>query len=119
MRRREAFVFLLLSHAVVLSAAEGVFNVKEYGARGRKADDARGAIQKAIDACGAAGDPSPDVDVFVAAGDVAEQTWYHNCPLEADSIPVTDGASVTTRIATRAIQLESVRRPRRKDMARF
>jgi hypothetical protein len=32
---------------------------------------------------------------------------------------VTDGASVTTRIATRANQLESVRRPRRKDMARF
>src|SRR5438309_1350913 len=32
-----------------------VFNVTDYGATGRKADDARPAIQKAIDACAAAG----------------------------------------------------------------
>jgi polygalacturonase len=35
-------------------AAEPVFNVKDYGATGRKADDARPAIQQAIDACGKA-----------------------------------------------------------------
>ena len=32
-----------------------IFNVKDYGATGRKSDDARPAIQKAIDAAGAAG----------------------------------------------------------------
>src|SRR5580704_3751765 len=37
------------------AAAESVFNIKDYGASGRKADDARGAIQKAIDTAGAAG----------------------------------------------------------------
>jgi hypothetical protein len=34
---------------------EAVFNVKDYGATGIKSDDARPAIQKAIDACAAAG----------------------------------------------------------------
>jgi Glycosyl hydrolases family 28 len=32
-----------------------VFNIRDYGATGKKADDAQGAIQKAIDAAGAAG----------------------------------------------------------------
>src|SRR5450755_3233696 len=35
--------------------AQPVFNVKDYGASGRKADNARPAIQQAIDACGKAG----------------------------------------------------------------
>jgi polygalacturonase len=38
-----------------VAAAEGTFSVKDYGATGRKSDDARAAIQKAIDAAGAAG----------------------------------------------------------------
>src|SRR3974377_1875443 len=37
------------------SAAQRVFDVRDYGATGRKTDDARPAIQKAIDACGKAG----------------------------------------------------------------
>jgi polygalacturonase len=37
------------------AAAESVFNIKDYGATGRKSDDARTAIQKAIDTAGAAG----------------------------------------------------------------
>jgi hypothetical protein len=37
------------------AAAEAVFNVKDYGATGRKSDDARAAIQKAMDTAGAAG----------------------------------------------------------------
>src|SRR3974377_519774 len=37
------------------SAAQRVFDVRDYGATGRKIDDARPAIQKAIDACGKAG----------------------------------------------------------------
>jgi len=37
------------------AAPAKVFNIKDYGATGRKEDDARPAIQKAIDACGAAG----------------------------------------------------------------
>ena len=32
-----------------------VYNVKDYGATGRKSDDARPALQKAIDACGKVG----------------------------------------------------------------
>ena len=35
--------------------AQRVFDVKDYGATGRKSDDARPALQKAIDACGQAG----------------------------------------------------------------
>ena len=35
--------------------AQPVFNVKDYGALGVKADNARAALQKAIDACGKAG----------------------------------------------------------------
>jgi len=35
--------------------AQRVFDVREYGATGRKADDSRPAIQKAIDACGKVG----------------------------------------------------------------
>src|SRR6202166_2400004 len=35
--------------------AQPVFSVKDYGATGRKADNARPALQQAIDACGKAG----------------------------------------------------------------
>jgi len=37
------------------TAAQRVFDIKDYGATGRKSDDARPALQKAIDACGKAG----------------------------------------------------------------
>jgi hypothetical protein len=37
------------------ATAQRVFDVKDYGATGRKSDDARSAIQKAIDACGKVG----------------------------------------------------------------
>src|ERR1700722_2555557 len=37
------------------ATAQRVFDVKDYGATGRKSDDARPALQKAIDACGKAG----------------------------------------------------------------
>ena len=46
-------------------AAQRVFNVREYGATGRKGDDARPALQKAIDACGKAGGGQ----VYVPAGE--------------------------------------------------
>jgi len=36
-------------------AAQAIFNITDYGATGRKSDDARPAIQKAIDTAGAAG----------------------------------------------------------------
>jgi hypothetical protein len=47
------------------AAAQRVFDVKEYGATGLKADDARPALQKAIDACGKAGGGQ----VYVPPGD--------------------------------------------------
>ncbi len=37
------------------AAAQRVFNIRDYGATGNKPDDARAAIQKAIDDCGKAG----------------------------------------------------------------
>jgi polygalacturonase len=52
---------LLLPCAVAVSllsqsaVAQRLFDVKDYGATGRKSDDARPALQKAIDACGKAG----------------------------------------------------------------
>ena len=41
--------------ALTTAAAQRVFDVRDYGATARKADDARPAIQKAIDACGKLG----------------------------------------------------------------
>jgi polygalacturonase len=46
--------FVLTVFAATL-AAQPVFNVKDYGATGRKQDNARTALQQAIDACGRAG----------------------------------------------------------------
>ncbi len=39
----------------VAAAGPAVFNVKDFGASGKKADSARAAIQKAVDACAASG----------------------------------------------------------------
>jgi polygalacturonase len=46
---------LLLAGLSPAAATEAVFNVKDYGATGRKSDDARSSIQNAIYAAGAAG----------------------------------------------------------------
>ena len=51
MRPITLFAFLLAARAF----SQPVFNVKDYGATGHKEDDARPAIQKAIDACSKAG----------------------------------------------------------------
>ena len=48
-------LWLVLAAAAAALSAQPVFNVKDYGATGRKQDDARGALQSAIDACGRAG----------------------------------------------------------------
>jgi hypothetical protein len=53
------FLAALLMAAVPPTTAaatgEAIFNIKDYGASGHKSDDARPAIQKALDAAGAAG----------------------------------------------------------------
>ncbi len=54
------------------SAAEGTFSVKDYGAMGRKTSDARPAIQKAIDAAGAAGGGT----VYLPAGEYTSGTLH-------------------------------------------
>jgi len=46
---------LLFASFATLLCAQPVFNVKDYGATGQKADNARPALQQAIDACGKAG----------------------------------------------------------------
>ena len=50
------FLFVLAwGGADLFAAGVAIFNVKDYGATGVKADNAQPAIQKAIDACAAAG----------------------------------------------------------------
>jgi len=48
-------VFVAVLCFAASAPAQRVFNVRDYGATGRKSDDARRAIQKAIDACGKVG----------------------------------------------------------------
>src|SRR5438094_8344898 len=45
----------LLAPALPAQVKEAVFNVRDYGATGKKEDNARPAIQKAIEACAKAG----------------------------------------------------------------
>jgi polygalacturonase len=54
MIRASMRIAFLLAAACGLAAAQPVFNVKDYGASGHKQDDARPAIQRAIDECGKA-----------------------------------------------------------------
>jgi len=54
------------------SATPSEFNVKDYGATGRKADDARPAIEKAIEACAQAGGGT----VILPAGDYTSGTIH-------------------------------------------
>jgi hypothetical protein len=50
------FIFMMLTASSTLYASDkAIFNVKDYGATGVKADNARPAIQKAIDTCATAG----------------------------------------------------------------
>jgi polygalacturonase len=48
-------LWLLMMVCAVALGAQPVYSVKDYGATGRKQDDARPALQRAIDACGKAG----------------------------------------------------------------
>src|SRR5438876_7336645 len=58
--------------AVVSQAKADIFNVKDYGATGKKADNARTAIQKAIDACAKAGGGT----VYLPPGDYTSGTLH-------------------------------------------
>jgi polygalacturonase len=66
-KNRLSALLVLAAFAFVCQAALGqpFLNVKDYGATGRKADDAGAALQKAIDACGVMG----GCRVYVPAGD--------------------------------------------------
>jgi polygalacturonase len=57
--------FLLVALIATVAVAQPVFNIKDYGASGRKSDNARPALQQAIDACGKAGGGT----VYVPAGE--------------------------------------------------
>jgi polygalacturonase len=50
-----AFLLFALTRFCTAQTNPAIFNVRDYGATGHKAGDARAAIQKAIDACGTAG----------------------------------------------------------------
>ena len=63
-------LFSLFAPALRAEVAEPVFNVKTYGATGKKADNAGPAIQKAIDACAKAGGGT----VYLPPGDYTSGT---------------------------------------------
>ena len=63
-------LFSLFAPALRAEVAEPVFNVKTYGATGKKADNAEPAIQKAIDACAKAGGGT----VYLPPGDYTSGT---------------------------------------------
>jgi len=66
---------LAIGLPALLSAVDGAratFNVRDYGASGRKADNARAAIQKAIDACATAGGGT----VYFPPGDYSSGTIH-------------------------------------------
>jgi hypothetical protein len=63
---------LWLAAVSPVSATEAIFNIKDYGATGRKSDDARPAIQKAIDAAGTAGGGT----VYMAPGEYTSGTLH-------------------------------------------
>src|SRR5271166_6162976 len=65
MKARSVFVILAMTACTATLSAQPVFNVKDYGASGRKQDNARPALQQAIDACGKAGGGQ----VYVPAGE--------------------------------------------------
>jgi len=70
-----AWLALLTSLSVPVLGAEGkaaVFNVRDYGATGNKADDARKAIQKAIDACAKGGGG----EVYLPPGEYTSGTLH-------------------------------------------
>jgi glycosyl hydrolase family 28 len=68
------FVVLVSLPGHVLSAqvSQPVFSVKTYGATGKKSDNARTAIQRAIDACARAGGGT----VYLPAGDYTSGTLH-------------------------------------------
>jgi hypothetical protein len=75
--RRRAFPAILLALGLAATAqAQGAapraFNVRDFGATGRKADSAQAAIQKAIDACAAAGGGM----VYVPPGEYSSGTLH-------------------------------------------
>jgi hypothetical protein len=69
---RAGLACLWLAAISPAAATEAIFNVKDYGATGRKSDDARPAIQKAIDAAGVAGGGT----VYLAPGEYTSGTLH-------------------------------------------
>ncbi|HEV2494078.1 MAG TPA: glycosyl hydrolase family 28 protein [Terriglobia bacterium] len=65
-------LFLLLGPVGSAQVGPPVFNVKTYGATGRKSNNARPAIQKAIDACARAGGGT----VYLPPGDYTSGTLH-------------------------------------------
>jgi hypothetical protein len=71
---RAGLAAIVLLFTPLLRAEEGmrVFNVKDYGATGSKADDAQKAIQSAVEACAKAGGGT----VYVPAGEYTSGTIH-------------------------------------------
>src|SRR5579862_8664717 len=67
-----ALVLLISANAHLYASGVAIFNVKDYGASGVRADNATPAIQKAIDACGKAGGGM----VYLPPGEYTSGTLY-------------------------------------------
>ncbi len=67
-----AVCVLISANAHLYATGVAVFNIKDYGASGVKADNATPAIQKAIDACGKAGGGM----VYLPPGEYTSGTLY-------------------------------------------
>jgi polygalacturonase len=67
-----AAMLALAAAPCLCDSASPVFNVRDYGATGRKSDDARPAIEKAIEACAHAGGGT----VYLPAGDYTSGTIH-------------------------------------------
>jgi hypothetical protein len=67
-----SIVVILCTAASLSAGGTAVFNVRDHGATGVKSDDARPAVQKAIDACAAAGGGM----VYLPPGEYTSGTIY-------------------------------------------
>jgi len=92
-------VALLVSHSCVLAAP--IFNVKDFGASGIKSDDARPAIQKAIDACAAIRDGT----VLLPAGEYTSGTLRLRSHIR---IELAEGATLFASTNPAAFAFETV-----------
>ena len=98
---------------VTALTAQPVFNVKDYGATGRKQDNARPALQVAIDACGRAGGGT----VYVPPGEYTSGQLHLRSGVR---LYVEAGATLFASLEGRRFRsIPQIRPPVRRGPARY